>query len=92
MNSEALGYNDPESATIATAPAKYIAVLDFFKAFDTVLYDGLLSKLKHYVIDDKIWTWISNFRKQRVVVDGIQSDLFTVTNGQVIVRTATHSI
>ena len=55
-----------------------IAVLDFSKAFDTVPHDGLLSKLKHYSIDDKIWTWISNFLKQRVVVDGIQSDLVTV--------------
>ena len=47
-------------------------------------HDGLLSKLKHYGIDDKIWTWISNFlkqRKQRVVVDGIQSDLATVDSG-----------
>ena len=59
-----------------------IAVLDFSKAFDTVPHDGLLSKLKHYDIDDKIW--ISNFlkqRKQRVVVDGIQSDLVTVDSG-----------
>ena len=57
-----------------------IVVLDFSKAFDTVPHDGLLSKLKHYGIDDKIWTWISNFlkqRKQRVVVDGIQSDNLT---------------
>ena len=58
-----------------------IAVLDFSKAFDTVPHDGLLSKLKHYGIDDKIWTWISNFLKQRVVVDGIQSDLVTVDSG-----------
>ena len=61
-----------------------IAVLDFSKAFDTVPHDGLLSKLKHYGIDDKIWLWISNFlkqRKQHVVVDGIQSDLVTVDSG-----------
>ena len=58
-----------------------IAVLDFSKAFDTVPHDGLLSKLKHYGIDDKICTWISNFLKQRVVVDGIQSDLVTVDSG-----------
>ena len=58
-----------------------IAVLDFSKAFDTVPHDGLLSKLKHYGIDDKIWTLISNFLKQRVVVDGIQSDLVTVDSG-----------
>ena len=31
-----------------------IAVLDFSKTFDTVPHDGLLSKLKHYSIDDKI--------------------------------------
>ena len=61
-----------------------IAVLDFSKAFDTAPHDGLLSKLKHYGIDDKIWTWVSKFlkqRKQRVVVDSIQSDLVTVDSG-----------
>ena len=53
-----------------------IAVLDFLKAFDTVPYDGLLSKLKHYGIDDKILLWIKKKiffnRKQSVVVDGNQ--------------------
>ena len=58
-----------------------IAVLDFSKAFETVPHDGLLSKLKHYGIDDKIWLGICNFLKQRVVVDGIQSDLVTVDSG-----------
>ena len=58
-----------------------IAVLDFSKAFDTVPHDGLLSKLKHYGIDAKIWLWISNFLKQRVVVDGIQFELVTVDLG-----------
>ena len=29
----------------------------------------------------KLWLWISNFLKQRVVVDGIQSDLVTVNSG-----------
>ena len=51
-----------------------IAVLDFSKDFDTVPHDGLLSKLKHYIIDDKIYLWIYNlykkYRKQSVVVDG----------------------
>ena len=61
-----------------------ISVLDFSKAFDTVPHDGLLSKLKHYGIDDKIWLWICNFlknRKQSVVVDGKQSSLIDVVSG-----------
>ena len=61
-----------------------IAVLDFSKAFDTVPHDGLLSKLKHYGIDEKIWLWIYNFlknRKQSIVVDGKQSSLIDVVSG-----------
>ena len=38
-----------------------ITILDFSKAFDTVAHDGLLSKLKHYGIDEKIGLWIHNF-------------------------------
>ena len=61
-----------------------ISVLDFSKAFDTVPHDGLLSKLKHYGIDEKIWLWIYNFlknRKQSVVVDGKQSSFIDVVSG-----------
>ena len=61
-----------------------IAVLDFSKTFDAVPHDGLLSKLKHYGIDEKIWLWIYNFlknRKQSVVVDGKQSSLIDVVSG-----------
>ena len=49
-----------------------------------VPHDGLLSKLKHYGIDEKIWLWIYNFlknRKQSVVVDGKQSSLIDVVSG-----------
>ena len=52
--------------------------------FDTVHHDGLLSKLKHYSIDEKIGLWIYNFlkdRKQSVVVDGKQSSLIDVVSG-----------
>ena len=41
------------------------AVLDFSKAFDTIPHDGLLSKLQHYGIDEKIWLWFYNFLKNR---------------------------
>ena len=41
-----------------------IAVLDFTNAFDTVPHDGLLSKLKHCSIDEKMWLWICNFLKK----------------------------
>ena len=62
-----------------------MAVLDFSKDFDSVPHDGLLSKLKHYGIDEKIWLWIYNFleknRKQSVVVDGKQSSLIDVVSG-----------
>ena len=49
-----------------------------------VPHDGLLSKLKDYGIDVKIWQWIYNFlknRKQSVVVDGKQSSLIDVVSG-----------
>ena len=40
-----------------------IAALDFSKAIDTVPHGGLLGKLKHCDIDDKIGLWIYNFLK-----------------------------
>ena len=61
-----------------------IVVLDFSKAFDTVPLDGLLSKLKHYSINENFWLWIYIFlnnRKQSVVVDGKHSSLIYVVSG-----------
>ena len=64
-----------------------VAILDFSKAFDTVVtvpHAGLLGKLEHYGIDSKILLWITNFlnnRKQRVVVDGSFSNFADVESG-----------
>ena len=50
-----------------------IIYLDFQKAFDKVLHQRLLVKLKAYGIGDDIINWIEQwliYRRQRVVVDG----------------------
>ena len=54
-----------------------VAVLDFSKAFDTVLHDKLLDKLRYYGIHGNIHSWITNFLKHRqqcVVIDGVSSE------------------
>ena len=48
-------------------------LLDFSKAFDRVLHQRLLIKLKHYGITGTMNRWISNFlttRTQQVVLEG----------------------
>lgn len=51
----------------------YIIMLDFSKAFDTVVHNKLLLKLEHYGIqlNTHLWlqTWRTN-RTQKVVVEG----------------------
>ena len=50
-----------------------IIYLDFQKAFDKVLHQRLLLKLKAHVIGNDIIDWIEQWltdRRQRVVVDG----------------------
>ncbi len=61
-----------------------VAVLDFSKAFDTVLHKHLLAKLSHYGIDNSVHKWVSAFwkqRSQRVVVDGVSSSPVNVISG-----------
>lgn len=61
-----------------------ILILDFSKAFDTVLHKHLLHKLKHYGIIGPLHHWISSFlmqRTQQVVVEGDHSDTAKVESG-----------
>ena len=61
-----------------------VIYLDFAKAFDKVPIKKLLQKLKAMKIDGKILKWISNWlnsRKQRVVINGEESDWVDVLSG-----------
>ena len=61
-----------------------IIYLDFQKAFDKVPHSKLLAKIKSLGIDGNIHRWIScwlNERKQRVVINGVESDWAPVTSG-----------
>ena len=64
-----------------------VAILDFSKAFDTVLHASLLGKLEHYGIDSKILLWITNClnnRKERVLVDDSFANFASVPKGTVL--------
>jgi len=61
-----------------------ILVMDFAKAFDKVSHSLLIHKLNRYGIKGKINKWIESWlsgRRQKVVVDGEQSDFISVESG-----------
>ena len=61
-----------------------VIYLDFQKAFDKVPHKRLLDKLKIYGISGNTQRWIENWlteRKQRVVINGKESDWMNVTSG-----------
>ena len=62
-----------------------VAFVDFCKAFDSVLHQVLLEKLRaNFVICDKALGWIAsslNGRKQYTVVNGYNSDTMPVSAG-----------
>ena len=58
--------------------------LDFMKAFDQVSHKRLIHKIKSYGIDEQTVNWIENClndRKQKVIVNGAQSEWNNVTSG-----------
>ena len=58
--------------------------LDFQKAFDTVPHRRLLKKLQGYGITGSLFRWLESFligRKQKVVLNGEESDWTNVTSG-----------
>ena len=61
-----------------------VIYLDFAKAFDKVPHKRLLKKLSGYGIKGKVYNWIKEFlsnRKQRVVINGMQSEWRKATSG-----------
>ena len=61
-----------------------VIYLDFKKAFDKVPHRRLLAKLQSYGIQGKVLDWIQEFlteRKQRVVINGSESEWSDVTSG-----------
>ncbi len=61
-----------------------VIYLDFAKAFDKVPHQRLLRKLKSLGVSSNVRRWIENWlsnRKQRVVINGEESDWVTVTSG-----------
>ena len=61
-----------------------VIYFDFRKAFDTVPHERLLKKLYAYGIRGNVLSWIRDFlkeRKQRVVLNGEESNWLDVTSG-----------
>ena len=59
-------------------------LLDFSKAFDKVDHLGLIDKMTAYGISEDILKWTRSFlhdRKQKVIVEGIESDPHPVLSG-----------
>ena len=78
MNSEPLGYNDLESATLSTAPARHTLKID------SVPHKRLISKLQSYKFNPVIISWIKNYlqdRSQYVEINGEKSQWQPVTSG-----------
>ncbi|MCG8047037.1 MAG: reverse transcriptase domain-containing protein [Candidatus Thiodiazotropha endolucinida] len=79
-----LEFLEDTSQAIDQGDSVDVVYLDFKKAFDKVPHQRLLKKLQGYGISGHIHEWVKDFlsdRKQRVVVNGSQSDWSNVSSG-----------
>ena len=72
-----------------------MVMVDFRKAFDLVDHTLLLKKLRHYKLSDKTINWVSSYllgRKQKVVINNIESRMENVLCGVFFVDIAYHDM
>jgi len=79
-----ISFYDEVTRLLDEGKAVDVVYLDFSKAFDTVPHSILLEKLAAHGLDGCTLCWIKNWlngRAQRVVVNGVKSSWWPVTNG-----------
>ena len=82
--SQLLEFLEDVSQALDEGEDAVVIYLDFKKAFDKVPHRRLLVKLQGYGIQGKVLDWIQEFlteRKQRVVINGSESEWSDVTSG-----------
>ena len=83
-NSQLLRYLNDISSHLLDSNQVDSVYLDYSKAFDSIVHEKLLFKLKQYGINDKLLKWLSSFlidRKQTVKVSNGYSDWSSVLSG-----------
>ena len=83
-NSQLLRYLNDISSHLLDGNQVDSVYLDYSKAFDSIVHEKLLFKLKQYGINDTLLKWLSSFlidRKQTVKVSNGYSDWSPVLSG-----------
>ncbi|CAM5140238.1 unnamed protein product [Eretmochelys imbricata] len=79
-----IAFCDEITGSVDEGKAVDVLFLDFSKAFDTVSYSILVSKLKKYGLDGCTTRWVESWldcRAQRVVINGSMSSWQLVSSG-----------
>ncbi|CAM5136148.1 unnamed protein product [Eretmochelys imbricata] len=79
-----IAFYDEITGSVDEGKAVNVLFLDFSKAFDTVSYSILVSKLKKYGLDECTIRWIESWldcRAQQVVINGSMSSWQLVSSG-----------